>query len=278
MFDLKHLKLGKKAPRVDPRTLQLSKYIGALPAPPESCDWTQGVTEFGMMLNGPNDFGNGVPSDGLGDCTCAAIGHGVQIARLNSPSGIVTPPDLVIERLYEGACGYVQGNPLTDQGGVIIDVLNYVRKNAPWLKKKRHTGVGHKHPYQLLAYADPNPNNTEHVKQAIATFGIVDIGLQLPNTAQEQVGGVWDVVGNPSTDPNSAPGSWGGHSVIVCAYTPTTLTCITWGALQQMTWNFWNTYVDESHALLFRAWAEKLAVQSPETLEQIEQDLQEVVN
>src|SRR5580658_8869232 len=64
MFDHTKAKLGKKAPKIDSRTLRLAKYLTAVPPPPASCDWTKGVTEWGMMLN-----------DALGDCTCAAIGH-----------------------------------------------------------------------------------------------------------------------------------------------------------------------------------------------------------
>lgn len=257
------LLLGKKPPRIDPRTLRLASYV--LPPAPPSSNWTKGVTSWGMMLNNV-----------LGDCTCAMTGHGVQVARLNSPSGIVTPPDSTIESLYEKACGYVPGDPSTDQGGVIVDVLNWARQNIPWQHKG---GAGQrKHPYQLVAYADPNPSDIAHIKEAIATFGTVGIGLQLPITAQAQVGGVWDVVGNPRKDPNSEPGSWGGHAVIVPAYDPTTLTCITWGALQRMTYRFWATYVDESHALLYRAWVERFGSAFPVMLAQLQRDLALVTN
>jgi hypothetical protein len=32
------------------------------------------------------------------------------------------------------------------------------------------------------------------------------------------------------------------------------LTCITWGARQLMSWEFWTTYVDEAYVLLSPAW------------------------
>src|SRR5208282_776283 len=238
-IDISKFKLGKLAPRIDPRTLQLKDLVDRV-APPASANWYGGVTSFGAMLN-----------DDLGDCTCAALGHAEQVATLNTPIGEITPPDNAILELYEKSCGYVPGDPSTDQGGIIIDVLNFVRKH----------GIGHKgsiHQHRgrpiLYAYADPSPNDIEHNKQAIDQFGIINIGLQLPVTAQSQIGGVWDVVGNPATDPDSQPGSWGGHSVTCSAYDPGTTTCITWGQLQPMTWNFWNTYVDESHCLLMHAW------------------------
>jgi hypothetical protein len=199
-------------------------------------------------------------------------GHGVQVATLNSPDSEVTPPDSAILNLYEGACGYVPGNESTDQGCVIVDTLNWVRNNIPWTHKGHPV---HHHPYQLFAYADPDPSNISHIKQAIATFGTLGIGLQLPVTAQNQVGGLWDVVGDGQTG-DSAPGSWGGHAVIVPAYNADYLTCITWGALQKMSYAFFATYVDEAHALLYRAWVQQFGSQYPEMLAQLEADLQVV--
>jgi hypothetical protein len=263
MTDITRVKLGKKPPRIDSRTLKLEKYLSALPAPPPSCDWTKGVTQFGAMLN-----------DELGDCTCAAIGHAIQIVTLNTPIGEVTPPDILIQNLYERSCGYIPGDPSTDNGGVILDVLNWVRQHGLGHKRKPHP---HHIKFPMYAFADPSPSDITHVKQAIQIFSSVDIGIQLPITAQEQVGGVWDVVGNPNTDPNSVPGSWGGHSVCVPAYDTEGLICITWGSLQKMTFNFWKTYCDESHALLFHDWIDHVASGSNSSfLAQLEADLQVV--
>jgi hypothetical protein len=260
------LKLGKKPPRIDPRTLSFAKYAPLLPPPPTAVSWTKNVTSWGMMLN-----------DQLGDCTCSAVGHGIQVATLNSGGSEVTPPDQLILNLYEKSCGYVLGNPNTDNGGVIIDVLNYTRYHG---LGKRRNKTGRKAASKLYAYADPAVGDITHVKQAIFTFGIVDIGLNLPITAQtqNQNGQVWDVVGNPNTDPNSFPNSWGGHSVVVCTYDEETVTCITWGMLQKMTWRFWNCYVDESHALLFHAWVEQFGTRFPAALTQLEADLAAVTN
>ncbi len=283
-FEPSTLKLGKKPARVDPRTIQLDKIIPSLPSPPPACDFSGGLTQFGMMLNGPNSYGQGVPSDGLGDCVPAHVAHGVQVARLNSPSGIVTPPDIAILMLYVKSCGYVIGNESTDQGGVIIDVLNYARQNAPWMKKKRwgQAGGGHKHPWQLLAYTDPALRDTLHLQQAIATFQVVSLGLQLPVTAQSQTGSLWDVVGNPQSDPNSQPGSWGGHAVVLIGYRMVggvlQFLCITWGQLQWMTAQFISTYGDEAHALLYRARVEAFGALYPQALAQLMTELGQVTN
>ena len=34
------------------------------------------------------------------------------------------------------------------------------------------------------------------------------------------------------------------------AYDARGVTCVTWGALQQMTWSFWEAYCEEAYAIL----------------------------
>ena len=70
--------------------------------------------------------------------------------------------------------------------------------------------------------------------------------LELPLTAQRQ--SIWDWT--HSLDGPARPGSWGGHAVDVVAYDRHTLTVVTWGRLQEVTWAFWDRYVDEVYAIL----------------------------
>lgn len=248
------LRLGKGGVIYDPRNLKLATYDHLLAPPPDAVSWYQDLKQWGMM-------GNDVRSD----CTCAAIGHGAQVVTLNTPTGIRTPPDNLILNLYQKACGWVPGNPATDQGGNILDVLKFVRKHA----------LGHKHEpnyhrkFRLLAFAQVNQNNLVHVKQGIELFRVVDIGLQLPVSAQSQVGGLWDITNGP----NAQAGSWGGHSVTVSSYTPQIVTCITWGQLQAMTWAFWLRYCDEAYVLLYRALIEQMMQKAPKIVAAFESDL-----
>lgn len=239
MYDPTKVKLGKKAAKIDPRTLKLAKYFTPdLPPPPPAVDYTGGVTDFGVMLN-----------DRLGICTISACGHAEQIWSIaaDGADSEYTPPDSLILQKYEQWCGYVPGDPSTDQGGVEIDVLN------SWHKYHLHKPI-HRHP--LAAYADPNPTNLQEVMQAINLFGLVYIGVQLPVSVQGST--VWDV----SSGPNAAPGSWGGHAVVVVGYKTSSngtvyFTCVSWGELIDITQAFWlysdhvnGPYIDECHALV----------------------------
>lgn len=232
MVDHRLVKLGKKPPKVDARTLKLAKYfLASLPAPPPSVDWTSGITDWGMLLN-----------DSLGDCTIAGCGHALQVWSA-ARGGEYTVPDAAVLQKYEQWCGYVDGDPSTDQGGVEVDVLNDWRNRAFY---------GH----LLYAYADPDPTNLEQVKQAINLFGGIYIGVSLPVSVQGQQ--TWDV----STGDNAVPGSWGGHCVFVPKYRTADegtviFTAISWGELYDITQAFWlyndaanGSYVDEVHALI----------------------------
>lgn len=226
MADHSRMKLGRKAVKTDTRTLALSKYLTSqLPAPPAAQNWLGGNSNWGMMLN-----------DTLGDCTIAGVGHAVQVWSLNTGSE-ATVPDATIENYYEQWDGYVPGQPNTDNGGIELDVL------TDWQKQGF---AGH----ALLGFAKAKTTNLTEIRQSIALFGGVYIGLALPLTAQSQ--DVWDVV--PRSGKNGAKGSWGGHCVFVCAYDAGSFTCITWGQPKQMTVAFWKKYCDEAYALLGQDW------------------------
>lgn len=234
MLHHSQVKLGKKPAKRDPRTLKLARYFTmGLPTAPDAADNTSGITAWGMMLN-----------DSLGDCTIAACGHAIQVWTGCAGSEVTLPDSAILEG-YESWCGYDPGDSNTDRGGVEVDVLNNWRKSS---------FSGH----VLSMYADPEPTNLEHIKQAIYLFGGVYIGVALPVSVQNH--SIWDVHPGENNGDNTA-GSWGGHAVYVPKYRTengrTIFTCITWGASLDITQDFWtfqdadgNSYIDEVHALV----------------------------
>jgi hypothetical protein len=223
------LKLGKHSPRHDPRTLLFAAYVtAALPAPPPSLDLTTKMkVPWGMMDNAQ-----------IGDCTCAAAGHLLMEWTANAQSKIFMPSDAQIVAAYSAITGYNPKTGANDNGAQEIDVLNY------W----RQTGIaGHK----IQASVALEPSNHTHIMDGTWTFGGCYIGLALPKTAQAQTQNhqPWSVT-SLGTKGDGAPGSWGGHAVPVVAYDSRSLTVVTWGALQTMTWGFWAAYCDEAYAIL----------------------------
>src|SRR5664280_1598071 len=112
-----NLKLGR-LPRVyNPAVPHMSALRGLTqPIPlPSAIDYTEGMPEdFGMMLN-----------DRLGDCTCAAYYHAMQVwsFHTNKVDGMITQPDINVLQLYKDACGYNPNVSGTDRGGVEQNVL-----------------------------------------------------------------------------------------------------------------------------------------------------------
>jgi hypothetical protein len=222
-------KLGRRPARLDPRTVRLAPYLKALDPAPPAHSWLSGIRDWGMMAN-----------DQLGDCTIAGIGHALQVWSAATGPQLRCTDDQVVF-YYSQWAGYDPKRPSTDQGAVELDILNQWRKSDDGFMGE-----------QLVAYADPDPRNAEHVRQAIYRFGLLYVGIGLPLTAQEQ--DIWDYV--PNTDDNR-PWSWGGHCVVVPRYDEHYLYCVTWGEVKRMTWEFWRRYCDESHALLSRMWLER---------------------
>lgn len=242
MTTRKGFKLGKLAPKHDDRTFKLAKYLPVTLEPPANCDWTLKVAQpCGMMLN-----------DTIGDCTCAAVGHEIQVATANH--GVeVTVPDANILGAYIAITGYdptaalVDGENPTDTGAAMLDVLKY------W----RTVGVnGHK----IMAYAKVDLTDWLRVQQAIYLFGGIYTGLALPKSLDEDAP-VWFLPPNLLGD--NAPGTMGGH----CTFTPSytggqLLKTITWGGLQPLSYEWLRVYADEGYVVVTYDWASQ-AMKAP---------------
>ena len=223
------VKLGKHAPKIDPRRPRLAKYLNysTLPTPPENVDWTHGITDFGMMEN-----------DQLGDCTCAGMGHAVQVWTANA-STEVTVADSDVIAAYQAVGGYVPGDESTDNGANLSDCLTY------W----QNTGIGG---HKIAASVSVDTTNLQEVQVAAWLFGCLYTGVNLPLSAQQQVGSIWDVPAGGATG-DGQPGGWGGHCTSLPVSGPM-LGVITWGALQHVTPAFFTTYFDEAYAILSPDW------------------------
>ena len=233
--------LGKRAPKLDSRTFMLAKYL-PVPAAPTAINWDSKVPSWPM-------YGN----DQLGDCVCAAAGHMVELWTKYAAAAEFVPPAASVLGMYEQVGGYVSGDPSTDNGCNMLDALKW------W----RSTGLaGHK----IAAYMSVDTRNAQQVAAAVALFGALYLGVQLPATAQNQT--TWQVCGDGISG-DAAAGSWGGHCIPVVAYNSKTLNVVTWGGIKEMTWGFLSRYADEAYAVLAPDWISSTGV-SPSKLNMVQ--------
>jgi hypothetical protein len=171
----------------------------------------------------------------LGDCTCAAIGHAVQAWTTYSKGVTLTLPDSDILSLYEAVAGYNPQTGANDNGAVEQDVLAYLEK----------TGVGG---HKIVAFAQVDHKNFSEMKVALDLFGSVYLGIQVPQSAEDQfsAGQPWTIVtGSPVI---------GGHAINLQKWDADYMYPVTWGTLWKMDEAFWLAYGDEAWIIITDDW------------------------
>jgi hypothetical protein len=234
-----------------PRRLLAGRLMASLPAPAPARDWLAAAFskapggDLGVMLN-----------DSLGDCTCAALGHAIQVWTANNGT-METPSDSAILSAYETVDGYDPAVPSTDQGGVETVVLQAWQIGIAGL-------------YKLVAWIPVNPQNHDHVMKAIERFGLLYRGLSLPKTIQNQPTN-WTVDLTAGADAEA--GSLGGHAVISGKYDGTGIGTVTWGYEVTESWSFNDAYCDEAYAPLCALWTPGGISPLGDTIEALQVDL-----
>ena len=252
------LKMGRLPRAHDPKIPVLHNLMSALkvtaPPPPASVDYTQGMpSDLGIMLN-----------DTLGDCTCAAFYHALQVWSFEAQGGqIDTEPDSDVKLLYEQACGYKPSQPGEGPGGNEQHVLKYL------LSQGAPTGPNGAQRHKIAAFVEVDVTYTDNIKRSIADCGVCYIGFNVPAFLMPQNAtppDVWDV--QPGADNTII----GGHAVILAGYDANGLRVISWGQYYTMTWAFFAKFVDEAYAIADQGWIQaKGTTLGGLTLQQLEQ-------
>lgn len=227
-------KYGRKRPHprdTHPRVL-VDDYVdfelrATLPTPTATV--SRLVTSWPMYLN-----------DQIGDCTEAAKGHAIQAITKKGTGTEVTVSDGQVLSWYERDGGYVPGDPSTDNGCVIQDVLqNWQQDDSDALR--------------ITEYAElANFYNVANMKEALYLFGTVYLGFNVPQSAEDQfnAGLPWTYV----------PGSpiIGGHAVVLQQVAAPgkldMLHVVTWGHLQKMNLEFFHHYFEEAWVVISPDW------------------------
>ena len=225
-MDSGEMRLGKAAPRYDPATLKLARYLDVATVLPQIPPATTRAKD--LAITWPM-FAN----DRMGDCTCAAMGHMSMFwsALANEPSLLLTDTEIV--GAYSAITGYDPATGQNDQGAVELDVLRWWQQNGL---------SGHK----ISAFAAINLANHAMLKAAIYLFDGAYLGVALPASAKGA--SAWNFL--PGTGSMANPGSWGGHAVNAVDYDDIGVYLISWGRVYLASWDFLDNYMDEAYAVL----------------------------
>lgn len=219
----KVFKLGKAPAKRDPRSLKFATLLKAQPALPAAYDFDTQHTGIPTPM-----FAN----DRYGCCVISGRAHQTLRFEDIEQGAVITVSDDEVIREYLKQTGGA------DSGVVVLESLKLWRKRG-WIAAKKKLS--------LIAFSEVNFKNHDEVRRAVFADVGIGLGVLLPRTAQGQMqtGQPWDL----TQGKESEPGTWGGHYVYVCGYTPDGPVCVTWGRKQQMTWAWMDKYADEAYAM-----------------------------
>jgi hypothetical protein len=232
------MKLGKKPFKPDERDVKFSvlKATVTLPTPPLRFGHGMMFSDWKMLGNGPD---NSVKSgfQGAGCCVFSGAGHEtMETVKLGGHSVTITGKQTISD--YSAVTGYVIGDDSTDMGTVVRDALKY-RQKVGILDQ-----AGNRH--KIGAYVLIDAKSWDSLMVASYVFSAVGIGFEFPNSAMDQFdsGHVWDVVDTYTIE--------GGHYVPVFGRSSKSIGgCVTWGKRQGLTRDFYETFNDETWAMVY---------------------------
>lgn len=199
-------------------------HYATTPFPPPSypIDVTYGVTDWGMLGNGPDPDCTICP-DGCGDCTFAGRQH-YRMAK--AARGQETETFETANQVVEAYLEYDHG---IDEGADIPSLLLY------WFR------VG-----KILGFAPVDHTDAAQVDSAMTAFTGVYCGVSLTPDADELFveQKPWTVAGGQRPDPND------GHCIVKVGASGELDTWVTWGAVQQSTTAWSAACVDEAWVII----------------------------
>ncbi len=202
----------------------LSSYLlTPLPAPAYPVDVSGGITDWGMLGNGPDPTCTTHPN-GVGDCTFAGRQH-YKMAK--AAAGDETEQWESSNQLVAEYLAYDHGK---DEGAQIADLLLY------WYK----AGT-------ILAFAPVDHTDPAAVDSAMAAFHGAYVGVNLTDDADNlfEGGQPWTVANGEKPDPND------GHCIVKVAADGSQLdTWVTWGAEQKSTIAWTAACMDEAWVII----------------------------
>lgn len=217
---MSQFKLGKLTAKRPYGLSDLATYaVGKLPAPPASCNYSTGLS---LPIDG---------NDQYGDCVMAGTAHLLAAWNAEVKQDIHVPNSAEVVKEYFVLTGG------QDSG------LNESDTLQTWYTKGL---FGNK----LAGYAPVNHKDLVALHQATAFYGGMMLGIQCPQSAQEQFQS-----GKPWTyEPNSP--IEGGHCIDLLGYSDEYAFCATWGGIARVTYPFLSHFLDEAYCAISQAFVD----------------------
>jgi hypothetical protein len=223
-------RLGK-TPARNAVVLRFGAYFksAALPAPPLRFGLPElnpaVIPRWGMLAN-----------DQVGDCVIASAAHGEMVTRGLAGLPAVVFDDATSIADYSAIGGYIAGDAATDNGLDLQTAAAY-RQRAGIVD-----AAGNRHKIDI--YAAVRAGDLDELALAVFLFGSADIGVQLPNSADDQFEqqAPFRVLTNDG-------GIAGGHCIcIVGRNSAGNYLGVTWGQLVAIEPAWLSKYMDEGIA------------------------------
>ncbi len=185
---------------------------GQLPSAPAKCTYALNV-DYPMADN-----------NSIGDCVLAGHIHLTQAVAQENGGTYTYPGDIATREEYFSLTGGADT-------GLVEATFLQAAKNSPILGS------------QIDTFGVLDHTNIDEIKSAIYTFGGAFLGVQLPQSAQNQFPSTWSVVPNSPIE--------GGHCIVAIGYDTQFVYVVTWGTVVRCTWDWFTTYVEESYAVIY---------------------------
>lgn len=231
MDEIRHIKFipGKPPARIDTRSLKMMRIL-KLPLPPIPETFSVDGAYPGLVDTHVFD------NDKYGDCVTAQHAHQEFRFQFLQLGKQITINDSDVLNQYLKETGG------QDTGLDMLTSLNIWRNQGFLINGKV---------YKIHAYATVGWKDHNEVMLGCMIFNGVAFGMQVPQSAMNQTnaGKPWTVVSNDG-------GNLGGHAVYKFKWLKIVdlnvigPVCVTWGIEQQMTWEFWDKYVDEAYVII----------------------------
>lgn len=181
-------------------------------------------------------------NDVTSDCTSAGLGNALRaISALGGYQTDVTDDNALM--FYEESAGY-RGTPETDRGAVETEVLSYALRHGYPAESGTY--------YPLWGSAD-----TSRVSIALimASLGVAYLGVLLSQSDINQIVSKPGSVLHPNNAEYGDTTPSEGHCLLAWSYTGLsdnhTVSLLTWGGIQDVTWLWLDSRIMEAHGLLF---------------------------